>query len=620
MCIPCPGLDVTSGAVTAGVKCSGGSVTYEPGFWRPPSSLAEGVKPDTVFHQCVPGACITDEQHGNVTCATGQRGPLCAVCEEGYAPAGQLCAKCWSPAASYAATIAAVMAVSCILAVVVRRSTGHRSELMAVCRIMLNWLQLTSALGTFALKAPEVASDMLNLSSASDGISLNAFFVQCAVRFTYYSLYASYCAFPFVTVGLVGLVCTTGYWIQVWRQRPIASRRARLRRQFTDWFKMASTVLICVSYVKVSREILGLFELYTPAIDGTFYLKGDMSVAAFTPEHITAMVVGVVMVIVYIAGVPAGTAAMLHHAKRKIINNSPTFRRKYGFLFDGYDAERGWYWWEAVVMLRKVLVTSIAVFINDGFFQTYAAAMLVTTALVAQAWVSPFESDLHNNLELVSLISSQITQVRIHAHRHSWLYVLEVDNGSLHFAVVRLADGFDCVLALSRARTYHHACSGRGELCHRSHIFARHGVCVTEECVLRKRCACEVEGTWCTYRRLLCKALTTAWFDSPAKHQGSHAGDGARPDFRVGSHALARCSRRQLSPNENDTVVPALPMTPLRLLIRSGSLPTAATRFLATAKAPTLRQDMPLAPSSVPDTVQGKPRRRMPSSTAWQRR
>ena len=85
-------------------------------------------------------------------------------------------------------------------------------------------------------------------------------------------------------------------------------------------------------------------------------------------------------------------------------------------------------------------------------------------------------------------------------------------------------------------------------------------------------------------------------------------------------YALARCSRRQLSPNKNDAVAPALPMALQRLLIRSGSSPTAATLFSATAKATTLRQDMLLAPSSVPDAVQGKPRRRTQSSIAWRRR
>ena len=63
-------------------------------------------------------------------------------------------------------------------------------------------------------------------------------------------------------------------------------------------------------------------------------------------------------------------------------------------------------------MLRKVLVTAIAVFLDDSFMQVYAATILLTVALVAQAYVSPFTSDLHNNLELLSLVASQVTQVR----------------------------------------------------------------------------------------------------------------------------------------------------------------------------------------------------------------
>ena len=156
------------------------------------------------------------------------------------------------------------------------------------------------------------------------------------------------------------------------------------------------------------------------------------------------------MLLLFVLGVPSFTVMLLTVARRKVLSGSASFRRKcvlahtlasccvpppcfgaslspqpqpcvtptplvrrrYGFLFDGYDAERGWAWWEAVVMLRKVLVTAIAVFLDDSFMQVYAATILLTVALVAQAYVSPFTSDLHNNLELLSLVASQVTQVR----------------------------------------------------------------------------------------------------------------------------------------------------------------------------------------------------------------
>jgi len=62
-------------------------------------------------------------------------------------------------------------------------------------------------------------------------------------------------------------------------------------------------------------------------------------------------------------------------------------------------------------MFRKTCVAAIAVFIDDSFLQVYAASFMLTGALIAQAYVSPFTSDVHNNLELLSLVASQVTQV-----------------------------------------------------------------------------------------------------------------------------------------------------------------------------------------------------------------
>ena len=213
-----------------------------------PQLQGAAVTASTVFFECAPGACNTDERYGNVSCAEGQQGPLCSVCRPSYAKAGSLCSECWGATASWFTTVAAVLVLVTLLVVMVRRSTGRRSELMAVGRIFLNWVQLNSAIGTFAMQAPALAKDMLNLSAASDGVSLNAFFVQCAVGFTYSGLFLSYCAFPAVAVALIGIVCASSYAVQAW-QHP--TQKKALKRKFGDYFKLASTVTIVVTYVKV---------------------------------------------------------------------------------------------------------------------------------------------------------------------------------------------------------------------------------------------------------------------------------------------------------------------------------------------------------------------------------
>ena len=407
-CLECPG----DGDDSSGVDCNGGSVIFSPGFWRPAEQVSTGVDPTSVFHKCPDGACITNETSGEVECAPGHTGPLCSLCQQGWALAGETCTQCWSQGLSWSATALAVAVIVSALVVMVKRQTGRRNEIMAIGRILLNWVQLTAAIGTFALRAPALARDMLNLSSAADGVSLNAFFVQvhlenkeakknathccllvfccfvfacfwcaplrvqCAIGFDYYSLFYSYCAvrgwlrvfgralFSHCSYSVAFRDCISlcyDHLAAVWYTAPaiatiaisapqVASPvREALHRyslythdrlcptllfvalslfRYIDYFKMSSTVMIVIVYIKVSREVLAVFELYTPQINDKWLLKADMSITALTPEHMLAMVFGFIMIVIFIFGVPLATAAFLAKQKRKIMSGSQSFRRK----------------------------------------------------------------------------------------------------------------------------------------------------------------------------------------------------------------------------------------------------------------------------------------------------
>lgn len=100
-CTPCP---------ASGVSCSGGRLDMKPGFFLVESTVRGGNGTATLdgsaeFHSCPnPVACVLNEENRTVSCAAGYTGVLCAVCDMdgGYRAQGAACAKCWSPAASYA--------------------------------------------------------------------------------------------------------------------------------------------------------------------------------------------------------------------------------------------------------------------------------------------------------------------------------------------------------------------------------------------------------------------------------------------------------------------------------------------------------------------------------------
>jgi len=74
-------------------------------------------------------------------------------------------------------------------------------------------------------------------------------------------------------------------------------------------------------------------------------------------------------------------------------------------LYNGYDYTF-WYW-EFVVVMRNVVLVAIAVyFVGNQHIQALLAILLVTVALIAHAAARPFDSNLMDWMEFLSLISS----------------------------------------------------------------------------------------------------------------------------------------------------------------------------------------------------------------------
>lgn len=118
--------------------------------------------------------------------------PLCSLCEEGYQLSAGGCSKCWSKGTSVALTATVGLAIIIAVCVMVARSTGRRSEVMGVVRVFMNYAQITAAVGSFALKGPALAAKVLSVGDAANGVSLDAWFVQCAMESTYYDRFLAY--------------------------------------------------------------------------------------------------------------------------------------------------------------------------------------------------------------------------------------------------------------------------------------------------------------------------------------------------------------------------------------------------------------------------------------------
>merc|ERR1719320_981998 len=114
----------------------------------------------------------------------------------------------------------------------------------------------------------------------------------------------------------------------------------------------------------------------------------------------------------YIIGGPLLVFYLLYHSRAELlkpfdqVNRSVV--RKYHFLFKGYEPQ--FYYWELIVMIRKVLMVYIAVFLEWDFqIQSLTATLLCVISVVVHGVCYPYTTDNLDSLELMSLFGSFCT-------------------------------------------------------------------------------------------------------------------------------------------------------------------------------------------------------------------
>ena len=87
-------------------------------------------------------------------------------------------------------------------------------------------------------------------------------------------------------------------------------------------------------------------------------------------------VYGVIMIIVYVAGFPLGILAILLRNRKHLFGEgSEETRRRFGFLYEVYGPTA--WWWEVEELVRKLLLTSVAVLFDAGSPLQLALAVMI---------------------------------------------------------------------------------------------------------------------------------------------------------------------------------------------------------------------------------------------------
>lgn len=140
------------------------------------------------------------------------------------------------------------------------------------------------------------------------------------------------------------------------------------------------------------------------------YWNVDTDVQAFRGNHFfLATTIGVPLLI-FVLSFPIIVAWLLIRFRKSNLLRSRWIQETLGFLFNGF--EERFVYWDAVILLRKVLLSSILVFIGKGRETTAIfAGMILMFFMFAQMLFCPFRKDLRylNTFESLSLLCCSTT-------------------------------------------------------------------------------------------------------------------------------------------------------------------------------------------------------------------
>ncbi|TNV88176.1 hypothetical protein FGO68_gene8013 [Halteria grandinella] len=144
-------------------------------------------------------------------------------------------------------------------------------------------------------------------------------------------------------------------------------------------------------------------------IDGTERLYEDLQVICYQSSHkIIAYSVGLPSLFIWGLGIPTYGLILVYRNRKELAKFE--IKEKYGFLYNGYRNPQA-YFWEFIIMYRKIVIIFIQVFLAQSgkIVQALAILLFLILCLSATAVKQPFANLPLNSLESISLMSSAIT-------------------------------------------------------------------------------------------------------------------------------------------------------------------------------------------------------------------
>ena len=366
-------------------------------------------------------------------CATGYKGPLCAVCSSGYYKQFQTCKQCPSKkwiVGQLSFVFAILLIIIAVLAWTRKRNTKKNDDssvidmFLSKVKIVIGFYQVTNGLlATFSyIKWPD---SMQVIGKYSELLQMNVLQIapiHCLYHGIEIDAFGNLFVMMAVNAAVIG-ISVVAYGISkaiISRNKSLSDgKKSRKLSQTKEFIYRNVFFLLYTTYLSTCSMTASVLPLSCRKLcrDETEklcneYLKADYSIQCQTTEYNHSLIVAYISA-AYVIAIPVASFIALWRHRRVILatedaetlqNAGPSMEMITGlrFLFENYKST-SWYW-ELVEMSRKVILTSGLILVGEES-RSYIGFTLVIAGMYGMvfSWMKPIQDGFENRMMSISL-------------------------------------------------------------------------------------------------------------------------------------------------------------------------------------------------------------------------
>ncbi len=364
------------------------------------------------FYRCPnPKACEavnnTSASNSMLNCAEGYTGMLCNQCAPGYGSSGpHECTPCpsksWNAGRLFLAVICTCIFFALFVTFNMRTSSAGKSEASIVLKLFTSGIQFNAVAASLEYDWPAFAKGLLDMQHATINIGTSLVNTDCFVAENSGQIRPVYvkslvlALIPLVSVLLAVAILSL---VNIYRVR---KDKAWSHQQIRDMCVASVCLVLFIIHPSLTLATFRMMRCVNLGDDVSSFLLADLSQRCYHGAHLRYFALTTLpMLIFYVIGIPALGFFLLFRNQHKLRNDARV-QLKYAFLFAGYKDDR--YYWEVVIMARKVVLVTVAVFFSDVIhIQALLVILLVVMAIISHLIFQPFKIPRMNRMESLSL-------------------------------------------------------------------------------------------------------------------------------------------------------------------------------------------------------------------------